>query len=1062
MPLLSPPHPHPLPPAAEALLSSVLSRMPPGGAAALRDYLDRCAVESARGPVLRMMSLDALALAARRFEREGNGASKQHPDRAFMFHVNSLRRFVPCADIVTSGRCKWGTKCFFAHPDSFGGFPGAVQGEEAFAIELGPPEVRAERYAQLLPPAPRQDVPAPRDPAAPRAPPRQDAPAPPRTFPNAPPGVSAFLSSLPATSIPFWTPCGVPLPEPGHSLMEHVLANLSPAPRADLCEFLSSSGNRRNGVHLQSPSSLAYAVARFRHGQYGRSADKPAKIFMNCLNDQRKFVPCADMVAGGQCRWDSKQWGCFWAHPNEHGVFERMLEAEEDYRRVLGGDLLPPLSPPLTSPADTLSNPGFPHAPAPSRAFLNSLSPESLPMACLAPPGSDALWLPPAAEAELSKLEGAVDFASLRGRSQVYLETISLNLLKVLVSNLLGRSRAGDLHNPSGYFMSVYNGLRYCSLCLSMLRGARCKLGCDCHYVCYGNCREDGSFDLSFPDKMDARGALLLPPDGAQPETRSSPPRAPPETRSSPPRAPQLLFPRAPPGVSAYLSSLPHSSLPFLCPPYPHPLPPAGAAVLDGVISEMTPAVADALQSLLDTQTRPFLHLMSLSSLALAAHNFVRELPRFPVKLGSERMFMSIAKNLRRFVPCADLITTGRCTLEKCPWAHPESDGVFPVMVEADRVFRKCLGPPPPEMDAPAPAPLPVDRPAFAPLDRPADRPSFPYAPPDVLPFVSSLSLDSLPMWSLAPPGAPHDWLPAEGVWLVDKVVRESQMDLTRGSLPNSRGGGLENLSLNALRLVASEMVRTPLDTPQRMLQTLFCDFRKSSMCPKLLRAGRCTWGGKCHYAHPEDGVFDLHFVTDLNKRGEPNQQGGGLCGFRPLEPLDDVRAPPPYHHAPLPVLPPNSSSISPPPSPPMALPVGRASSPPLAAPLLLHSVSSSPPFASSPPRAEKRPAPPSPPFPNPKRSFRPPLPEARFVLVERMDTVTPAMLKRALDVWPKLPYLSVAMDSNSAVIEFESGAVAAECMRLCRYGQEEGVAFVRIQERGVDRDLVLNHLNER
>jgi hypothetical protein len=78
------------------------------------------------------------------------------------------------------------------------------------------------------------------------------------------------------------------------------------------------------------------------------------------------------------------------------------------------------------------------------------------------------------------------------------------------------------------------------------------------------------------------------------------------------------------------------------------------------------------------------------------------------------------------------------------------------------------------------------------------------------------------------------------------------------------------------------------------------------------------------------------------------------------------------------------------------------------------------------------------------------------------MDTVTPAMLKRALDVWPKLPYLSVAMDSNSAVIEFESGAVAAECMRLCRYGQEEGVAFVRIQERGVDRDLVLNHLNER
>ncbi|GMI34713.1 hypothetical protein TeGR_g1011, partial [Tetraparma gracilis] len=168
-----------------------------------------------------------------------------------------------------------------------------------------------------------------------------------------------------------------------------------------------------------------------------------------------RAVQLHETTSDNVCKWGDDH--CHFAHADERGVFGPMLEMEDVYRRELGANFLPP---PLASPGLSYSNPGFPHAPAPSRAFLNSLSPESLPMACLAPPGSPALKLPPAAEAELSKLGCVVDLTDISRNSRVSLETLSLNLLKVLVGSFLANSRVRDLHNPTGHFASLYHGAK--------------------------------------------------------------------------------------------------------------------------------------------------------------------------------------------------------------------------------------------------------------------------------------------------------------------------------------------------------------------------------------------------------------------------------------------------------------------------------------------------------------------------------------------------------------------------------------------------------------------------
>jgi hypothetical protein len=78
-------------------------------------------------------------------------------------------------------------------------------------------------------------------------------------------------------------------------------------------------------------------------------------------------------------------------------------------------------------------------------------------------------------------------------------------------------------------------------------------------------------------------------------------------------------------------------------------------------------------------------------------------------------------------------------------------------------------------------------------------KPSFPDAPPALLPFLSCLSPRAVPMWSIAPPGSDPKWMPPAAHALLATIPGVSTRTLGVGmALPPE----VENMSFNILATV--------------------------------------------------------------------------------------------------------------------------------------------------------------------------------------------------------------------------------------------------------------------
>lgn len=86
----------------------------------------------------------------------------------------------------------------------------------------------------------------------------------------------------------------------------------------------------------------------------------------------------------------------------------------------------------------------------------------------------------------------------------------------------------------------------------------------------------------------------------------------------------------------------------------------------------------------------------------------------------------------------------------------------------------------------------------------------------------------------------------------------------------------------------------------------------------------------------------------------------------------------------------------------------------------------------------------------------------SRFVLVRKLDAVTPEMLWVALySMDMGLRPVSVRAtaggeEPNAAIFEFGSPAEAEQCVDTCRFGQVSQPSFVRVTNEVVDRDLAM------